>query len=101
MLFILFINDLLDYLPEGVQIPGVKSGEKCSALLFADDIAGLAEDPDHVDHFLEGLHRWSTDWCMPVGTPKCGVMMVGGSEEEQVDFAECTFMVGEKQITVV
>ena len=47
ILFILFINDLLDYLPEGVQVPGVQTSQKCSALMFADDIAGFVEDPDH------------------------------------------------------
>ena len=101
MLFILFINDLLDYLPEGVQISGVESGEKCSVLLFTDDIADLTEDPDYVDCFLEGLHRWSTDWCLPVGAPNCGVIMVGSSEQEQVNFAEHTFVVGDKQIPIV
>ena len=101
ILFILFINDLLDYLPEGVDIPGVQNEERCSALLFADDIAGLAENTDQVKAFLDGIARWSADWKMPIGAPKCGVMMVGGSEEEQEEFAQQSFSVDDQEIPVV
>lgn len=101
ILFILFINDLMDYLPQGVRIPGVQDGKRCSALMFADDIAGLAEDPEQAQLFLDGIARWSAEWKMPVGVPKCGVMMVGGTEEEQEEFAQRVFTIEDKTIPIV
>lgn len=38
---------------------------------------------------------------MPIGAPKCGVMMVGGTKEKQKEFALHTFTADEKTIPIV
>lgn len=102
ILFIIFINDLLKYLPKGVQIPDIKEGEShCAALLFADDVAGLCETVEQVHEFLAGITAWSKAWRMPMGASKCGVMLVMGSEEEQAALKKVAFEVDGQRIEVV
>lgn len=102
ILFLLFINDFLKYVPEGVTVPGVKKEPtKCAGLLFADDVAGLVESVDQAHAYLEGVTKWSQDWQMPMGATKCGVMLIGGNEEEQAELLKETFKVDGDKVEVV
>jgi len=102
ILFLLFINDFLKYVPEGVTIPGVeKPPTKCAGLLFADDVAGLVESTAQAHAFLEGVTKWSQDWHMPMGANKCGVMLIGGNEEEQEELQRENFKVDGQKVEVV
>lgn len=95
ILFLIFINDLLEMLPEGVEIPGI-TGQRCSALMFADDVAGICPTIAATHQLLDGVARWSAKWHMPLGPKKCNVMMCGGTEEEQEAFkTDNVFMAGE------
>lgn len=98
ILFIIFINDFLKYIPEGVSVPGMADGRKCPGLLFADDVAGLSETVDKVHALLDGVTRWSRDWKMPMGAPKCNVMLVAGTEEEQEALRNIYFEVDGQKI---
>lgn len=98
VLFLIFINDFLKYIPEGVSVPGMADGRKCPGLLFADDVAGLSENVEQVHELLEGVTRWSREWKMPMGAPKCNVMMINGTEEEQEALRQTYFEVDEQKI---
>ena len=98
----IFINDFLKYVPAGVEVPGVKQGKThCPGLLFADDIAGLSETEESATAFLAGVTAWSRAWKMPMGAQKCGVMMVGGTEEEQEALKAKAFEVDNQRVEVV
>jgi exonuclease III len=74
LLFDIFINDVLDRCSEWeVSVPG--SDEKLAGLLFADDLAAVAEDPEAVNAASKAIGDWSTDWEMTFGIKKCGVML--------------------------
>lgn len=115
ILFLLFINDFLAYVPAGVEIPlvgpphqgGIERTaeedaeaipDRCAGLLFADDIAGLAETEEQAREFLEGVTNWSRDWHMPMGAQKCGVMLIGGTEAEQLELVEKYFEVDGQRV---
>lgn len=102
VLFILFINDFLKYVPKGVTVPGVTEGSKTLAgLFFADDLAGLADSRQGVKDFLKGVTRWSRDWKMPMGAKKCGVMLVNGSKKDYRNLRKVRFRVDGQLIDVV
>ena len=100
ILFLLFINDFLEYLPEGVSVPGMAKKEKCPGLLFADDVAGLADSVEMAHNVLEGVTKWSREWQMPMGAPKCNVMLINGTDEEQEALKNENFSVDGKKIEV-
>lgn len=102
VLFLIFINDFLKNMPEGVTVPGVTEGNgKCAGLLFADDVAGIVESEEEVQAFLKGVTEWSQTWKMPIGANKCGVMMVGGTEEEQEALSRTHFEAGGEKVEAV
>ena len=100
ILFDVFINDLYGKpgvpRPMGVHVPGIPAEEGLVAgLLFADDVAGLAErygqdewvKAEHGDEGTElqqqadRVTEWCTTWEMGVGIKKCGVMCAAWQEE--------------------
>jgi hypothetical protein len=102
ILFLIFVNDLLNHMPQGALVPGVKGKDnKCKALLFADDVVGICGDLEETRAFLRGIDTWSKLWHMPIGARKCGVMLVNGSEEEQEDLTNTTFTIGGEEIPIV
>jgi len=102
ILFLLFINDFLKYVPEGITIPGVKEDPKrCAGLLFADDVAGLVETTEQAHAYLAGVTKWSRDWHMPMGANKCGVMLIGGDEEDQKELLSESFKVDNDKVEAV
>jgi hypothetical protein len=68
-LFKIFINDL----PSALQV---------DCLLYADDVKLWAEvspkdDADELQLALDRLHRWSSEWLLPVNKEKCAVLSIG------------------------
>ena len=80
LLFDLFINDALDGM-QGVWVPGV-DGRRCPGLMFADDLAILAEDAQSLAASLRSLTCWLDRWEMLAAPPKCGVMCLGAESQE-------------------
>jgi exonuclease III len=101
ILFITYINDFLKYVPKGVDVPGVKKDNHCPGLFFADDVAGLTTSTEMAHQFLAGVTKWSNEWQMPMGAPKCGVMLIGGTDEEQRELEKEEFKVDGQKVEVV
>ena len=88
ILFNLYINDLVDELEMegrgGVQIPGIKTtGKRVGALLFADDLAILADSEEQLRAMIGRLEQWCQLWEMKVNANKCGVMEIGVQRSEE------------------
>lgn len=71
LLFLLYINDLPNCIPEGVTIK-----------MFADDVKLYVSNPAASDAHsllqkaLNCLHDWSLTWKLPLSVPKCNVLHV-------------------------
>ena len=52
VLFSLYINDLVEYLPLGVNLAGIN----LKILLYADDIVHLADSPNDFQVMITKLH---------------------------------------------
>lgn len=85
-LFLVFINDLLDKLVAlkiGVVVPGLKSTsgfkkpDLLAGLLWADDVAIVADSPEGLQTAFDLITSWCNEWLMTVNNGKCGVMIVG------------------------
>ncbi|XP_055922745.1 uncharacterized protein LOC129953526, partial [Eupeodes corollae] len=70
-LFSLFINDLIDYLPGGVDF----AGTHMKALLFADDIVMFAYSPEALQLMINRLYNYCCLWNLIVNTQKSKVMI--------------------------
>jgi len=75
VLFLLYINDIVDLFGEGL-----------SAKLFADDVKiyGVINDVLDVIRFqtgLDALNSWSTVWQLPVSVKKCAVLHLGRNND--------------------
>lgn len=89
-LFLVYINDLLDKLLAlkiGVVVPGLKhqTGFKkpdlLAGLLWADDVALVAESPEDLQKAFDLISVWCGEWLMSVNNSKCNVMVVGTRPE--------------------
>ena len=70
MLFLLFINDLLEYI-----------SSESTARLFADDCilyrhVESETDAGHLQHDLDRLQQWEKDWLMEFHPQKCQVLHI-------------------------
>jgi hypothetical protein len=78
VLFDIFINDLPDFLPNGVRVPGLpRTSPKVSALLFADDSAILMETPDEMRKAGISVAVWFKNNGLECNVPKSAVLMTG------------------------
>ena len=69
-LFNIFINDLIDYL-DCYASEGLNFGKcKLYALLYADDLVLIAENPETLDKLLKTLTRWCLDNGMSINHNK-------------------------------
>ena len=50
------------------------AGEKVASLLYADDIALLAESEADLQVLLDSLHNWSQEWSMNENTDKTKIV---------------------------
>jgi len=82
LLFDIFINDILDGMPP-LNIPGVPSNKSVSGLLFADDVALVADNLPNLQLCVDHISEWSVLNELPVGHVKCGVMVVHGSPQQR------------------
>ena len=76
LLFIIFINDLINNLPEG-----------CNCKLYADDtklisIIRCKNDCLVLQSALDKLSEWSKKWLLKFNNEKCKVMHVGSNNKE-------------------
>jgi len=78
VLFVLFINDILDDIPHlGATVYGLPDGlNRCPGLLFADDLALIAGKVSRMERMLSKLEAWGVKFEMEFGIKKCGIMVV-------------------------
>lgn len=78
VLFVLFINDILDGMTHlGATVFGFPDGvNRCPGFLFADDLALTAGRLSHLKRMLRKLEDWGVKYEMQFGIKKCGVMVV-------------------------
>lgn len=82
LLFIIFVNYLLkESTAGGVTIPGVS--QSCQGDIYADDVIGLEKNCKDAQEFCQKIYTWGQKWGMELGLPKCGVMLLSNSSEEQ------------------
>jgi hypothetical protein len=71
LIFALFLNDLHEELGYGINIEGTN----IRLLLYADDIVILAERPDILQHMINRLENYCTNWSMVVNLTKSKIMV--------------------------
>ena len=77
ILFIIFINDLLETLNSSNL--GVKVGDvHIAALGFADDLVLITDCPKKAQSLLDICQSWANDNMMSFNTSKCKVMVLNG-----------------------
>jgi hypothetical protein len=78
LLFDIFINDILEECSQhGITIMGFPEEEREAGLLFADDLALLADSPEKLRLMLQAIQRWGQKYEMKFGVRKCGIMGFG------------------------
>lgn len=70
-LFNMYLADLVDWLPCGVLVAGVR----VKVLLYADDIVLLAESPEDLQTMIDSLYDYSVTWGLQVNLEKSKVMI--------------------------
>ncbi|POW08154.1 hypothetical protein PSTT_07772 [Puccinia striiformis] len=72
LLFILFVNDILESITEGIEVPGLK--EPVKGLLFADDTLIFADNKRQIESICKRLDKYCSKWHFALGYEKCGVV---------------------------
>ena len=96
-LFCIFINDLI------TEINGLGKGLKLgtsqlSILIFADDIALLAENEQDLQSMLNCVHSWCDKWRMAVNLDKTNVMHFRNKRKQITKYC---FTYGNSQMEIV
>lgn len=71
LLFSIYLNDLHDFLEEGLRVEGLE----VRLLLYADDIVMLADDPMMLQRMINRLEKYCQIWNMEVNTAKSEIMV--------------------------
>jgi hypothetical protein len=84
ILFNLFINDLLVKIKELEQGVCFGDNEMLSVLAYADDIVVLSETEEGLQHIIDEINNWCSEWDIEVNCDKSGVMCFGTTQMETV-----------------
>lgn len=71
ILFSIYLNDLVDELPGGVNV----AGTTIKILLYADDIIILAETPSELQNMIDALYNYCLKWSLTVNLNKSKIMI--------------------------
>ena len=88
ILFVLFINDLVD-----------KLGPNTTAKLYADDLKLYARinngtDFNHFQRSLDTIFRWSVDWQLNISFHKCFIVILSGNHWHSFNYNSYIFKLG-------
>jgi hypothetical protein len=103
LLFIVFVDDLLDEINETGGLKGTAGGEEfvVGGLMYADDLEVLAPDDDTFRKLLAVVGTWCEKWRMRINLKKSEVVVFGdkgGLREEGWELGEGRIM--EKEETI-
>ena len=101
--FDVFINPLIRRLrsAEGVSVPGLHEKRRIHCLLFADDLLGVAGSLPDLQELVTISETWVDDVSMVWGISKCGVMVLGATQEQRQEFKTKRIMLKGEQIPSV
>lgn len=99
-LFTVFVNNIFDNYPHGVEVPGL-GAECCPGLQFADDTIGLGGSLENLGKMCDHLTAWAVKWGMQFGIDKCGLIVLNGSVEQQVALDKAEIRLGGQKVPVV
>ena len=71
LLFSLYVNDLANELPGGVNV----AGTNIKILLYADDIVILSDSATELQKMIDTLHTYCTTWKLTVNLSKSKIMI--------------------------
>lgn len=71
VLFSLFLNDLHDSLPGGINVAGVN----IKVLLYADDLVIISESSDGLQHMINAFFEYCVLWSLTVNLQKSKIMV--------------------------
>ena len=97
MLFNIYINDLaveINKCNKGVNI----GEESLSILMYADDVAIMAESEEDLQHMLNVLHSWCKTWDIKVNTQKSQIIHFRGKSSPQTNVQ---FKLGDCDLSLV
>ena len=96
-LFACFINDFATEIK--LKHPGVSVGDySCQILLFADDIALVAENENELNEMLSSVYQWCCQWRLKVSETKTKVMHFRKQRKEP---SSAHFLFGDAQLELV
>ena len=96
-LFNVFINDLIDFLNQ--EANGINFG-KCqiNALIYADDLVLIADEPDTLDKLLLTLNQWCIENRMRINPDKTKIIHFRQPKKQKCEF---TFTCGKDCIDCI
>lgn len=71
MIFSLFLDDITESLPAGIEVEGIR----IKALLFADDLVILAESPSSLQLMINKLENYCKLNCLEINTAKSKILI--------------------------
>ena len=103
ILFNLFINDIMDEIPDhlGIDIPNVTNHPRCKGLLFADDTVLLANSPQDLDLMINHIQQWCQRWEMSINVKKCAIMHIQPSSTESTQPSSSSYTTIHQDIPIV
>ena len=94
ILFSLFLNDLVDALPNGVYV----ANTNIKVLLYADDIVVLADSPSELQEMIVSLYDYCSTWSLNVNLDKSKVLVFRSSNRIN---SNLKFNYGSREIEIV
>lgn len=94
VLFSLYLNDLHDSLPGGIQV----GDTKVKVLMYADDIVLLAKSPEELQNMIDALYDYCNIWGLTVNLAKSKIIIF--REGSRIS-KSLNFSYGEKKIELV
>jgi hypothetical protein len=83
-LFSIFVDDIISYFNPNFTNPVSLDQIKFNHLLYADDLILISESPSSLQHCVDALQSFCSDWGLKVNTQKTKVMIMSKSKNRTV-----------------
>jgi hypothetical protein len=84
LLFNIFDDDIISYFNPNFTNPGSLDQIKLNHLLYADDLILISESPSGLQHCVDALQSFCSDWGLQVNTQKTKNMIMSKSKNRTV-----------------